>query len=99
MSTIVTHPGPPGGPPKLSPSTRHGAPTPKNPWAEHLRSLIDQNVIVKTMGPAELIEFEGRLLAVSDQHLNCAILRADNVVVTVKNVHHILSHPKARGPR
>jgi hypothetical protein len=79
---------------KLSPSTRPRRPG--NPWSEHLRSLVGQPVVVHAMGPAALIEFRGRLLAISDQHMNCAIL-SDGQVVTLKNVHHIVSREVPRG--
>lgn len=84
---------------KLSPSTRPGAPRAKNPWLEHLRSLIGQRVVVQSMGPTELLPFAGQLIAVSDQHLNCAIRTEAGAVITLKNVHHIVSHPAARGAR
>jgi hypothetical protein len=73
---------------KLSPSTRPRRPA--NPWSEHLRSLVGQPVVIFTMGPAALIEFKGRLLAISDQHMNCALF-SEGQVITLKNVHHIVS--------
>jgi hypothetical protein len=90
----------PGYPGQASPFPRPGSPTltgkqpkRKSPWTEHLLSLIGQEVVAYAIGPASLIEFHGRLIAIALDHMNCAIER-DGQVFTIKGIHHIQSASK-----
>jgi hypothetical protein len=80
-----------------SPPDRGGAtgkqPKRKSPWTEHLVSLIGEQVIAYAIGPASLIEFKGKLIAIALDHMNCAI-ETDGHVFTIKGIHHIRSVSK-----
>jgi hypothetical protein len=104
MSTTVTDHQTPGNRPGLPrsaygkadgqprPAARPATGTgPQSPWNAHLRALIGQPVTVFSYGPANLVEYSGRLVAVDLNHLNCAIETASGEVLTFKNVHHISS--------
>jgi hypothetical protein len=62
----------------------------KSPWTAHLLSLIGEDVIAFAIGPASLIEFKGKLIAIALDHMNCAIER-DGQIYTIKGIHHIQS--------
>jgi hypothetical protein len=64
---------------------------PPSPWTAHLRSLIGQPVTIVTYGPASLVEYHGKLIAIALDHMNCAIESDTGAVMTFKNVHHITS--------
>lgn len=94
QSSLDKRPGLPRPPgdvrPSFAPGPKKKAPPP-SPWTAHLRALVGHSCTVFTYGPAALLEFEGRLVAVDFNHLNCAIETDKGLVLTFKNVHHISS--------
>ncbi len=107
-ATTVTDHQTPGNRPGIprpangKPDGQHRLPraaAPPSPWTAHLRSLVGQPVTVLTYGPAALLEFEGKLVAIDFNHMNCAIETVSGLVLTFKNVHHITSFAPVGGTK